>query len=418
MLFDADTMLYLPQITIFKGDPMNINPVKNSAGHTITPGISHGQVKSSDKTDKAREAKGNDVQVKMTFDHNQKLMVGAKTLLASLNKQLTIDKSFSFESFSKNSVNIKNGQHVALDKIEIKPFEFDFEEVAKNVMDFVSNVILGAKAGGASDEKLSELLSQARSGIDLGFSQAREQLKGSDIYTQDVEQGINKSYDLIQDSLSDLEQHLFAPVEQEPMLANQKISMLEQEQATISITTRDGDNINISFGSVTSLSQQQQFTNGEVSQQIDYQQTESFSFKVEGQLDQEELKAVTSLIKDIDKLASTFFKGDVEKAWQQAGKLGFDDQQIAQFAFDFKEVKQVAVLEHYSNGASDSPIATIAPYLKDLNSVVKQADSLFKGDNLKQLMHDVADQQVKLTDGLQGSSSQDFSEFNQQLLDA
>jgi hypothetical protein len=405
---------------------MNINPINSVANHPIKHGKGQDKfqekVKPENDAVKSTSVKGNDVQVKMTFDHNQKLMVGAKMLLASLNKELTLDESFSYESFSKKSLSIKDGQPVALDKIEIKPFEFNFEEVAKNVMDFVSGVILGAKAGGASDEKLNELLGQARSGIDLGFSQAREDLKGFGINTPEIEEGIDISYGLIQDAMSDLEQQVFPKLNESAGLSETKTSarvdLREQEMVSISIQTLDGDSLNINFSHITSLSQQQQTNNDVLSQKIEFSETKSFSFEVEGNLDKEELKAVTSLVKEISKLADDFFSGDIEKSWQQAGALGFDDQQITQFAFDFKEVKQIAVLEHYSNGASESPIATISPYLKDLNSIVKQADSLFEGNNLKQLMHDVAEQSVKLSEGSQAPSSQNFSDFNQRLLAA
>jgi len=394
---------------------MNINP----ANQHIQSGKGHDKVKSGAEQPKVNEAQTSDDKVTMSFDHNQKLMIGAKTLLASLNQQLTVDKSFSYESFSSTSVKIKDGQ--ALDKIEVKPFEFDFEEVAKNVMDFVSGVIAGAKKGGASDEKLNELLSQARSGIDQGFSQAREELEGFDIFTKDVEEGINKSYDAIQTGLTALEKQLFPQESDQQVQAtsSQQVELNEQEQASISITTKDGDNININFGNSTSLSQQQQIVDGQLSQQIEFNQSHSLSFSVDGDLDKDELKAVTSLVKDISKLADDFFSGDIEKAWQQAQQLGFDDQQIAQFSFDFKEVKQVAIVEHYNQGANDSTIATISPYIKDLNNIANQADGLFNKDNLKQLMQDVADQQVQLLDQLQASSTgQSFNDFNQRLLGA
>jgi len=406
---------------------MNINPPNSAANQHIHSGKGHDKVHSGKGHDKVQngaeqsqvdKTQSNDDKVTVSFDRNQKLVIGAKMLMASLNQELTIDKSFSYESFSSTSISIKNGQ--ALDEIEVKPFEFDFEEVAKNVMDFVSGIITGAKEGGASDEKLNELLSQARSGIDQGFSQAREELKGFDIYTKDIEEGINKSYDAIQNSLTELENQLFPQASEQLVqgVNNQQIDLLEQEQASVSITTQDGDSININFSNLTSLSQQQQIVDGKLNQQINYNQSSSFSFEVDGDLDQDELKAVTSLVKDISQLADEFFNGDVEKAWQQAQELGFDDQEIAQFSFDFKEVKQVAIVEHYSQGSTDSPIATISPYIKDLNSIAKQADGLFDNDNLKQLMHDVADQQVQRIEGLQASAAQGFNDFNQQLLNA
>ena len=398
---------------------MNINPVKNSANHQIKQDKDREVIKSKSQSDAVAKTRGAQDPVTVTFDTNQKLMIGAKTLLASLNQQLSIDSSFSYELHSSKTINIQEGKGANLDIIEIKPFEFDFEAVAKNVMDFVSGIIIGAQASGASDDKLNELLSQARSGIDQGFSQARDELKGFDIYTKELEQGIDKSYQLIQDSMTDLEQQLFSPQASSINVSEQQLDLFEDEQASIAITTKDGDEININFSRFTSLSQRQSIVDGENSKNIEFNQYQSFSFQVEGTLDKEELKAVSNLIKDITKLADKFFNGDVEKAWQQAQELGFDDQQIAQFSFDFKEVKQISVIEHYSQGSKDSPIATLAPYAKDLAAIFKQSDALFEGENLKKLMNDVAQQQIELMDGLVTvNKAQNFNDFNQRFLNS
>ncbi|NRA71879.1 MAG: DUF5610 domain-containing protein [Gammaproteobacteria bacterium] len=398
---------------------MNINPVKNSANHQIKQDKDREVIKSKSQSDAVAKTRGAQDPVTVTFDTNQKLMIGAKTLLASLNQQLSIDSSFSYELHSSKTINIQEGKGANLDIIEIKPFEFDFEAVAKNVMDFVSGIIIGAQASGASDDKLNELLSQARSGIDQGFSQARDELKGFDIYTKELEQGIDKSYQLIQDSMTDLEQQLFSPQVSSINVSEQQLDLFEDEQASIAITTKDGDEININFSRFTSLSQRQSIVDGENSKNIEFNQYQSFSFQVEGTLDKEELKAVSNLIKDITKLADKFFNGDVEKAWQQAQELGFDDQQIAQFSFDFKEVKQISVIEHYSQGSKDSPIATLAPYAKDLAAIFKQSDALFEGENLKKLMNDVAQQQIELMDGLVTvNKAQNFNDFNQRFLNS
>ena len=400
---------------------MNINPINSAANQPIKQTKGHDKVKSDNDAPKANAAVKNDDRVKMNFGHNQKLIIGAKTLLASLNKELKLNGVNSFEAFSNKSLSIKGNQSVALDKIEIKPFEFDFEAVAKNVMDFVSGVIMGAQAGGASDEKLNEMLAQARSGIDQGFSQAREELKGFDIYTKDIEEGINKSYDLIQNSMADLESQLFSTEAADKttlVSSSQQVDLVERESGSITIKTLDGDNVSINFGTTTSLSQRQQLVDGALTSTIEFDQSKSLSFVVDGELEQAETKAISSLVKDISKLADDFFAGDFEKAWQQAADLGFDDQQIAQFAFDFKEVKQVSILEHYTQGSNDSPIKTLAPYIKDVNAVAKLAESLFDANNLKQLMHDVAGQKIDLNQGINSLTAENFNDFNQRVLTA
>lgn len=403
---------------------MNINSLRTSANHHIKQDRDNTLAKAGNKKTAELEGGGKDEPVKMNLNPNQKLIIGAKALMASLNKQLSLGDSFSFGDYINESISLKDGQPVQLDKIEIKPFEFDFELVAKNVMDFVSGVILGAQAGGASDDKLNELLSQARSGVEQGFSMAREELKGFDIFTPEIEEGLDKSYNLINRSIDDLEQQLFnAEIAPDVGATNtnmRRFDLLEQEQGTISIKTKDGDSINIHFGNITSLSQQQQIDNGVMSHSLQFSESQSLSFQVEGNLDKQELKAISSLVKDVSKLADSFFSGNLDQAWQRAGKLGFDDQQIAQFSLDFKELKQVAVLEHYgkTSNLADSPIATIAPYLKDLNSLVNQADSVFSGDNLRQLMHSVARQQGDLMAGVLAGAEQNFVDFNQRLLEA
>jgi len=348
---------------------------------------------------------------------NQQLYIGAKSLMAALNRELKLDGSFSFSSSHSESISTKTESSPLLDKIEIEPISFDFEEVAKNVLDFVSSVIQGAKDSGASDEKLNEMFEQAKAGVDMGFEQAREELGGMNMLTDDVEQGMAKSYDLIHGGIDDLHDSMFNPPLSNPVVS-QSLAMSEQEQGSISITTRDGDEISINFQNDTSLGYSQSSADGYLVTEMSLSKSNSFSFEVHGSLDKEELQSVSNLVKDISKLADEFFNGDVEKAWQQANTLDFDQSQIAQYALDFKEVKQVAIAQTYAADNNTSPIATLSPYMKDLNQLMDQGQELFSGDNLKQMMEEIAQQQVALIDDLVDKSSEDFSQFNQQLLDA
>ena len=362
---------------------------------------------------KSAEVSQQDKIEKYNFTANHKLMIGAKSLMSALNRELKLESSYSF---SARFEGVSNDKNTKLNKIE--PLTFDFEEVAKNVMEFVSSVIQGAKSGGADDEKLKELLAQAREGIDKGFAMARKELGDMDMLSDDTKAGIGKSYELIQEGLENLTNDIFDLAPAQIAANSRQVNMLEQEQGSISIKTRDGDSIEISFASSASLSLSQSNNDGQSSRTLDINSSQSFSFKVEGNLDEQELAAVGQLVQDIGELADNFFNGNIEKAWQQATELGFDQSQIAEFSLDFQEVKQISVKDHYSNSSAKSPIATIAPYLKDLNSVVERADSLLDGDNLKQLMHDIADKQMAAIDELTSSAGQLFSNFNQQLLDA
>jgi hypothetical protein len=362
--------------------------------------------------------------------NTHKFAIGAKVLMQSLTSSLQLGKSIQFEHFKSETFQIKQThsqplQLDKLDKIQAKPFEFDFEAVAKSVMDFVSGAIMDAKNNGADDQRLNEMLGQAQSGVEQGFDLAREDLGTLDMLTPQLEQGLTKSYGLIQSGLEKLEQDLFAQDSAEAVpgkgnISGQQLDFSEQEQGSISITTREGDEINIHFGSTSSLSQQQITSDGTFSSQVSFSQSQSFSLQIEGDINESEQQAINGLIKDIGKLADNFFGGDIEKAWQQGKDLGFDDSQIAGFSLDFREIKQINAVQQYASNSEEtsSPIAQISPYIKDLNSILEQQSNLFEGDELKQLMTQVAAQHNENMDNLLDDVSQGFVDFNQRLFDA
>ena len=412
---------------------MNINQIDQPIKTPLNKGHGKSSVKTEPLDNKQGKVRAHQDEVNTGRSAHHKLRVGVQSLMSALQSNLTLSGSKSetmrFSFSSSQNIQLSEKQPIQLDKIAAEPLSFDFEAIANNVMEFVSNGILLAKADGADDDKLAEMLSQARSGIDQGFGMAREELDGLGMMTPELAEGITKSYDLLQSGLTDFEHDLFNKeqpldsTENNTALAksgvlNQQLNLLEQEEGTINIKTRDGDTVNIHFGSLMTLDQQTSNEQGIFSSEISFSQSQSFSLQIEGELDKKEQKAVASLLKDISKLADNFFSGNIEKAWQQANELGFDNKQIAQVSFDLEEVKQVAVTEHYGRVPQqyESPFATISPYLKDLNSAAEIANDLFQGDNLQQLMTSIADQHLAALD--EGANSQQFAGFNQRLLDA
>ncbi len=82
-----------------------------------------------------------------------------------------------------------------------------------------------------------------------------------------------------------------------------------------------------------------------------------FSFSVEGDLDEDELEAIAGLIDDIDTLSNEFFEGDVKVAFEQAKQMGFDDEEIAQFSLNLRELDTKVVSKSYEqySAANDQP---------------------------------------------------------------
>ena len=350
-----------------------------------------------------------------------RLHIGAQMLSVALGKSVNT----SFKGTSAVSKPETDSVNLANPAESITPFEFDFEEVAKNVMGFVSEYVGAAKAGGASDSELKELMAQARAGIDSGFEMARDELSGIGILDPELEEGIDKSYDLLQDGMKELDDQLFgAPAVGPQGLATigASTSYYESESTSLSLTTVEGDEVELVFSSSASAAMQHS-AEGKSSQ---FNQSQSFSFEVKGDISEEEYKAISALVNDVSKLADNFFNGDVEKAWQQAQELGFDDSQIAGFAMELKEVKQVQITRHYAGvaelgdkgGKPANPLAEASGYLKDLQSIAKESEELLSGDGLQSLMDKVVETGFDLNEQMLKQQQQAFADFNKRLLNA
>ncbi|MBU2875526.1 DUF5610 domain-containing protein [Marinobacter salexigens] len=78
-------------------------------------------------------------------------------------------------------------------------------DVASVILGFVQNRLQAEADGGADMEKLADLMSQARSGIEQGYAEARDQIVALDMMNETLGAEIDKGFDLIQDGLLKLE---------------------------------------------------------------------------------------------------------------------------------------------------------------------------------------------------------------------
>ncbi|GAA0853859.1 DUF5610 domain-containing protein [Aliiglaciecola litoralis] len=134
---------------------------------------------------------------------------------------------------------------------------FDFEEIAKNVLRFVSGVISGAAKSGADEATLTDLFDQARSGVAKGIKMAEKELEG--FMSEEISGGISASAELIERGIQRLQDEIFGnPVQQDtayPSSAavtktSESVSYAKQESGELNIRTRDGDQVYIQFTGV------------------------------------------------------------------------------------------------------------------------------------------------------------------------
>jgi hypothetical protein len=110
---------------------------------------------------------------------------------------------------------------------------------------------------------------------------------------------------------------------------------------SLQVTTRDGDVATIHLDSSVSTSRSLHY--GETGDGFSLTQEGStlrnreLGFRVEGELDEEEMQAIRELVAGAERISNRFYAGDVEKALDKALQLGFDTDEIAGYSLDLNQ---------------------------------------------------------------------------------
>ena len=333
----------------------------------------------------------------------------------------------------------------APDSKESEASLFDFEEIAKNVLNFVGGAIKNAQNRGADEGELNDLFEQASSGVLKGIKLAEQDLAG--FLNEEIANGISQSKNLIEDGIANLKRDIFNPealdLEKptQSSVNSSSVSFEKQESGELSIRTRDGDSVKITFEDIEQfeLSQRQvqqlvqdansddkavdskpvendiaataaassptpvniaeedsdgtakqaqevQSTTKLIEQNAVFYQENSFTFSVKGELDEDELKAIGKLVADANELAEEFFNGDIETAFNQALELGFDEQELSSFALQLTKVENTQVIKAYetvSRFDEDSVDSDPAKAVKPVADYLEKLLNVLDGSRLQ-----------------------------------
>lgn len=265
---------------------------------------------------------------------------------------------------------------------------FDFEEIVKNVLDFVGGALRKAKADGADDEKLKGMLGDARKGVQMGIDDAYDELKESGILNDDIEEGIEKSKEGIFKGIDELEEDLFNPKPNAVSVSQaQYISLSNNAEYTF--TTAEGDEVSISFADAyesQTASGYQQSNNSESFASSSSQSRElSFSMSVNGDLNEQEQDAINAMMEELQGVSKTFFSGDLDEAFEKAQELSLGSEQLVAFSMDLRQTKTVATVksyEQYQPNPTKEVADAIAPFNDDLKNAFDKASQLGLQDQL------------------------------------
>lgn len=379
---------------------------------------------------------------------NQALKELAAEQVSLSNNAKTVATSRILQSNFDQTVVFTGQQQLLADlteKPKPKSDPFDFEEVAENVLNFIGGALKLAKENGADDEELSDMFQQARKGVEKGISQARKDLSG--FMNEEVEEGINKSFDAIKTGLDRLEKEYFGKEDEvDELSVSQSIAAEREDSSELTLTTRDGDEVTISFSSVRAFEANRELeiqqridrpgADGEgstelqlsASQSYEFYQSERFSFSVEGELSQQEIDDIAKFVEGTSGLVDEFFNGDIQSAFEQASEIGLEDSQIAGFALELSRTETVETVQQYQQvssyndeqGSGNKPaIKTVSEYLNNLLTSLEDNDKIFgKRESFDELVNGLISEVENIKTPQLVEAFNEFRSFNQRLLNA
>ncbi|SDO44936.1 DUF5610 domain-containing protein [Ectopseudomonas guguanensis] len=277
------------------------------------------------------------------------------------------------------------------------------EKVAGRILDFIEQRLQSEAAAGADSAKLGKLLSQAREGVEKGFAEARKILDGMGVLKGQVASDIDDTYKRIQDGLGDLDRRFggAAPSTSSPVAMagySERFSALA-ETFDLSVTTRDGDRLRISVAQASASWSQSSFaasSDGKSTSVAGSSQSGSlriggWQVNVEGELDDDEIKALEKLFSQVQELSDKFYAGDLAGAFDRAMALEMDGEQLASMSLRLTQTSIRQATDAYGAVAGQGASAVnggLQEYAQGLLDALRSANDLAQnaGGVLKELL--------------------------------
>ncbi len=148
------------------------------------------------------------------------------------------------------------------------------------------------------------------------------------------------------------------------------------------LRTADGDMVSIRSFSGSAAQYQAEVSASGVSEHFSLANMDNFHFSVKGELDAEELSAITDLLSQLNDIAETFFAGDIFSAYEQALEVGFNSNEIARFSLNLQQTTYTKLNNTYGEVARTEETN---PHKLDLRAQEKQPWELPISNKLSQL---------------------------------
>lgn len=250
------------------------------------------------------------------------------------------------------------------------------EETAAAILGHVQQGLSELKSQGADDERLMQRLEAAREGIARGYEEATRMLKDMGMLDDELQASIDSGRSMVDDGLASLERSITNPQAQ-LIAASDSLSM--SNRLAMTIVTRDGDRVQVSFSQSSALQTAASSSGFSLSESS----ARGWQMQVSGSLSEAEQQALSDLFADVQDLSEQFFAGDIGAALDSAMSLGFDGSQLAAMSLDLTQKTVSTSTRAYGNVQQQLPTpqleslkAPLAYYVDQYVSALDRAGAL------------------------------------------
>ncbi len=393
--------------------------------------------------------------------------------LSAVSQNAEGEKRIQVSASSSTTVTISGSQQqltYGVGEVD-KPQPAPKSVAADKILGFIELRLGNDLADGATAEELASRLQAGYEGFVSGYKEAYDELSEAGLLSPDIEDTISQTYDdVIQGIQALAEQYgVASPVEASPKVEQAQSSdigeitsapvafdstpvktpqsvfsdlaqdiassgknlsallesstldyeSLAKRDFSFSLKTQDGDTVTITASasrferaeasSVRYDSPYGSFDSGRLA--VESSESNSFSFSVDGELDEEELVAINDLLTQVGDLSERFFTGNIEEAFEMALNIGFDESEIARFSLNLKQevtTKIETTYAQYTPDASlpdtrldlrqqldfangDNSISRLIDFIKLLDDTLEKADRIgLERDSLPSLAQNVS----------------------------
>ena len=371
---------------------------------------SHGPVVDSVN---AQAAKLQSTKIKLAEDNSD--LTQASVVAASvLNKRIT--QALTVKSGNVDLASADNAETAAkkakTDQVDVSADRslFDFKAVAVNVLKFIGGALQKAANNGASSDDISQKIEQAKAGVASGIKLAKEDL--GELLNPALNDGIKNAESEIGRGIDDFEKRYLSET-QAGLVTSLSQKSQNNSSSDISIRTAQGDSVFIRLSSSQSSSASGLSLKKEegdmLGLSIQSSRSLNYSVEVEGDINKDELKAISDLVSKMDDVASQFFYGDIQTSYNSALGLGYDNKQLSGFAMQLKQSESYQKMQQYGDVkyATDAAAKevnvnapkSVAQYMNKMLDVIEQSKQLLENNEqyntlINGLVNEMKDVQV------------------------